>query len=133
MGVALLRAGPGEELDLEGKALTSLPLLHHLTLVPALRLGRNRLAAVPGGPLPRLQELDLSHNCISTLQGAPALPALRWISLEGNPIGHASALAPLAACPHLAELRLAETPLAATPDAASQLAELLPGIRILLS
>lgn len=48
-------------------------------------------------------------------------------------ISHASALAPLAACPRLAHLRLAETPLAATPEAAAHLAQLLPSVDVALS
>ncbi|XP_072216935.1 geranylgeranyl transferase type-2 subunit alpha isoform X2 [Excalfactoria chinensis] len=77
--------------------------------------------------------LDVSSNQIETLQGVPPLPRLRELRLDGNPISHASALSPLAACPRLSVLRLADTPLATSPDAASRLAELLPRVAVVLS
>lgn len=48
-------------------------------------------------------------------------------------ISHASTLAPLAAYPRLACLRLAGTPLAAAPEAAAHLAELLPHVDVALA
>lgn len=48
-------------------------------------------------------------------------------------ISHASDLAPLAACPRLARLRLAGTPLAAAPEAAAQLDKLLPHVAVTLA
>ncbi|KAM6325723.1 geranylgeranyl transferase type-2 subunit alpha, partial [Alca torda] len=134
LGVARLGAGPGDDISLRlpGKALRSLPLLERLVLVTRLELGRNRLGGLPPalGGLRRLQVLDLSHNEVTTLEGFPPLPRLEELRLQGNPISHASALAPLAACPRLARLRLADTPLAAAPEAAAQLARLLPRLDV---
>ncbi|XP_010725289.1 geranylgeranyl transferase type-2 subunit alpha-like [Meleagris gallopavo] len=81
----------------------------------------------------RLQVLDVSRNQIATLQGVPPLPRLRELRLDGNPISHAPALAPLADFPRLSVLGLAETPLAAAPDASARLAELLPRVTVVLS
>ncbi|KAM9211346.1 geranylgeranyl transferase type-2 subunit alpha [Leptosomus discolor] len=137
--VGVLRMGAGPEGDvrlrLPGKALTSLPLLEHAVLATHLDLARNRLGGPPPalGGLRRLQVLDLSHNDVTTLRGFPPLPRLEELSLEGNPISDASALAPLAACPRLARLRLAETPLAAAPEAAAHLAQLLPHVAVTLA
>lgn len=134
--LALLREGAEpEELRLRGKGLTSLPLLERLGCVTVLDLGGNALQGLPQtlGALRRLQVLDVSRNQIATLQGLPPLPRLRELRLDGNPISHAPALAPLAACPRLSVLGLAETPLAASPDAASRLAELLPRVAVALS
>ncbi|XP_021239088.1 geranylgeranyl transferase type-2 subunit alpha [Numida meleagris] len=136
LALALLREGAEpEELRLPGKALTSLPLLEHLGSVTRLELGGNALRALPPtlGALRRLQVLDVSHNEITTLQGVPPLPRLRELRLDGNPISHAPALSPLAACPRLSVLGLAETPLAVAPDAAARLAELLPRVTVVLS
>ncbi|XP_074023287.1 geranylgeranyl transferase type-2 subunit alpha [Numenius arquata] len=134
VGVAKMGAGPEGEvrLRLPGKALTSLPLLERLVLVTHLELGGNRLGGLPPavGGLRRLKVLDLSHNEVTTLGGLPPLPRLEELNLDGNPISHASALAPLAACPRLARLRLAGTPLAAAPEAAAHLARLLPLVHL---
>ncbi|KAM6228614.1 geranylgeranyl transferase type-2 subunit alpha isoform 2-T2 [Spheniscus humboldti] len=99
-------------------------------------VGVLRQGAGPDGAvrlrLPR-KVLDVSRNKVTTLGGLPPLPRLEELCLEGNPISHASALAPLAACPRLARLQLAETPLAATPEAAAHLAQLLPHVDITLA
>ncbi|XP_068280978.1 geranylgeranyl transferase type-2 subunit alpha [Nyctibius grandis] len=137
VGVLRAEAGPGGALRLRlpGKALTSLPLLEHAALVTHLDVAGNRLGGLPPalGGLQRLQVLDASHNEVTTLRGLPPLPRLRELRLDGNPISHASALAPLAACPRLAHLRLAETPLAAAPEAAAHLAQLLPRTAVALA
>ncbi|KAM9251661.1 geranylgeranyl transferase type-2 subunit alpha [Cariama cristata] len=138
VGVAVLRmeAGPDGDvkLRLPRKALTSLPLLEHAALVTHLDLAGNSLGGLPPalGGLRRLQVLDVSHNEVTTLEGVPPLPRLEELRLDGNPISHASALAPLAACPRLARLRLAETPLAASTEATAHLAQLLPHIDVTL-
>ncbi|XP_064359410.1 geranylgeranyl transferase type-2 subunit alpha [Dromaius novaehollandiae] len=125
----------GPRLRLAGRELTSLPLLERLPLAAALELGGNRLRGPPPalGGLRRLRVLDLSHNEVATLAGFPPLPRLEELLLDGNPISHAPALAPLAACPRLARLGLAGTPLAAAPEAAARLAELLPRVRVALA
>ncbi|KAM6032475.1 LOW QUALITY PROTEIN: geranylgeranyl transferase type-2 subunit alpha [Theristicus caerulescens] len=137
LGVLRQEAGPDGDvrLRLPGKALTSLPLLEQMALVTHLQLPGNGLGGAPPalGGLRRLQVLDLSHNRVATLRGLPPLPRLEELRLDGNPISHASALAPLAACPRLARLRLAETPLAATPGAAAHLAQLLPRVDVALA
>ncbi|KAM6106949.1 geranylgeranyl transferase type-2 subunit alpha [Phoenicopterus ruber ruber] len=134
VGVLRVEAGPdgAVRLRLPRKSLTSLPLLEHMVLVTHLDLARNSLGGLPPalGGLRRLQVLDVSHNKVTTLRGLPPLPRLEELRLDGNPISHASALAPLAACPRLARLRLAETPLAAAPEAAAHLAQLLPHVDI---
>ncbi|XP_062495704.1 geranylgeranyl transferase type-2 subunit alpha [Pezoporus occidentalis] len=134
VAAALLRrgAGPEGELRLRGKALTSLPLLEHLTLVPHLDLAHNGLGGLPAamGALRRLKVLDVAHNRLRSLQGFPPLPWLEELGLEGNPLDHASALSPLAACPRLARLRLAGTPLASAPGAAHHVGLLLPGVDV---
>ncbi|XP_059690590.1 geranylgeranyl transferase type-2 subunit alpha [Gavia stellata] len=143
VAVGVLRMGAGPDgalrLRLPGKALTSLPLLEHMVLVTHLDLAGNSLGGLPPalGGLRRLQVLDVSHNKVTTLRGLPPLPRLEELCLDGNrirgAISHASALAPLAACPRLAHLRLAETPLAATPEAATHLAQLLPHVHVALA
>lgn len=136
VALEVLRQGaePGE-LRLQDKALTSLPLLEHAALATRLELARNELGALPPGlgGLRRLQVLDVSHNKVRTLRGLPPLPRLEELRLDGNPISHASDLAPLAACPRLARLRLAGTPLAAAPEAAAQLDKLLPHVAVALA
>ncbi|XP_033928422.1 geranylgeranyl transferase type-2 subunit alpha [Melopsittacus undulatus] len=136
VAAALLRrgAGPDGELRLRGKALTSLPLLEHMALVPCLDLAHNALGRLPAamGALRRLKVLDVAHNNLRSLQGFPPLPWLEEMGLEGNPISHASALSPLAACPRLARLRLAGTPLASAPDAAAHVTQLLPRVDVSL-
>ncbi|XP_072705352.1 geranylgeranyl transferase type-2 subunit alpha isoform X1 [Ciconia boyciana] len=137
VGVLRQEAGPdgARRLRLPRKALTSLPLLEHMVLVTHLELAGNSLGGLPPalGGLRRLQMLDVSHNKVTTLEGLPPLPRLEELRLDGNPITQASALAPLAACPRLARLRLAETPLAAAPEAAARLAQLLPHVDITLT
>ncbi|XP_064295760.1 geranylgeranyl transferase type-2 subunit alpha [Phalacrocorax carbo] len=136
VGVLRREAGPDGAvwLRLPRKGLTSLPLLEHMVLVTHLDLAGNSLGGLPPalGGLRRLQVLDVSHNKVTTLQGLPPLPRLEELRLDGNPISHALALAPLATCPRLAHLRLAETPLAATPEAAAHLAQLLPHVDVAL-
>uniref|UniRef100_A0A493T8C3 Geranylgeranyl transferase type-2 subunit alpha n=1 Tax=Anas platyrhynchos platyrhynchos TaxID=8840 RepID=A0A493T8C3_ANAPP len=80
-----------------------------------------------------LQVLDVSRNRVRSLRGLPPLPRLEELRLDGNPISHASDLAPLAACPRLARLRLVGTPLAAAPEAAAQLDKLLPHVAVALA
>ncbi|XP_027527845.1 geranylgeranyl transferase type-2 subunit alpha-like, partial [Neopelma chrysocephalum] len=129
LGVLGLGAGPGPVwLRLPEKAMTSLPLPERMVLVTHLDLSGNLLRTLPPnlGALRRLQELDLSRNRMSDLGGFPPLPRLERLRLHGNPIGHAPALAPLAACPRLAHLGLAETPLSSAPEGPAQLAQLLP-------
>ncbi|XP_054667496.1 geranylgeranyl transferase type-2 subunit alpha [Grus americana] len=134
--VAVLRMGPepggAVRLRLAGKALTSLPLLERATLATHLDLAGNRLGGLPPalGGLRRLKVLDASRNEVTTLRGFPPLPRLEELRLSGNPISHASALSPLAACPRLARLRLAETPLSSSPEAAAHLAQLLPRVDV---
>lgn len=130
VAAALLRMGeePAHRLRLRDKALTSLPLLERMALVTHLDLSHNSLGGLPAalGGLRRLQVLDVGYNEIRSLKGFPPLPCLQEMGLEGNPLSHASALSPLAACPRLARLRLAGTPLAAAPKAAAHVAQLLP-------
>ncbi|XP_071657484.1 geranylgeranyl transferase type-2 subunit alpha isoform X2 [Patagioenas fasciata] len=140
VALGLLEAELGQgggacELRLPRKALTSLPLLEWAGPVAELDLSGNRLRRIPKtmGALRRLRVLDLSLNEVTTLQGFPPLPHLEELDLHGNPIGDASALTPLAACPQLRRIRLADTPLAAAPDRCARLAELLPQVTIALS
>ncbi|XP_039589384.1 geranylgeranyl transferase type-2 subunit alpha-like [Passer montanus] len=79
---------------------------------------------------PSLQELDLSDNHVTEVGVAPPLPRLWLLRLDRNPIGHAPALAPLAAWPRLTHLGLAETPLGSAPSGPALLAELLPGVDV---
>lgn len=79
--------------------------------------------AWPGG-VDSLYEWELvggAYQCHTLLDSAPSA------------ISHASDLAPLAACPRLARLRLVGTPLAAAPEAAAQLDKLLPHVAVTLA
>ncbi|XP_053789272.1 geranylgeranyl transferase type-2 subunit alpha [Vidua chalybeata] len=127
--------GAGEGLSLAAKGLTSLPLLERMAAVTRLELAGNELRALPGelGALRRVEELDLSDNHVTEVGVAPPLPRLRLLRLDRNPIGHAPALAPLAAWPRLARLGLAETPLGSAPGGPALLAELLPGVDVTFS
>ncbi|XP_077029181.1 geranylgeranyl transferase type-2 subunit alpha isoform X1 [Agelaius phoeniceus] len=132
---ALAVLGAGEGLSLSNKGLTSVPFLERVAALTRLELAGNELRALPAalGALRRLRELDLSDNHVTEVGVAPPLPRLRLLRLDRNPIGHASALAPLAAWPRLAQLGLAETPLGSAPGGPAQLAELLPGVDVTFS
>ncbi|XP_059347435.1 geranylgeranyl transferase type-2 subunit alpha [Ammospiza nelsoni] len=132
---ALAVLGAGEGLSLSNKGLTSVPLLERMSALTRLELPGNELRALPAalGALRRLTELDLSGNHVTEVGAAPPLPRLRLLRLDRNPIGHAPALAPLAAWPRLALLGLADTPLGSAPGGPAQLAELLPGVDVTFS
>ncbi|XP_064557358.1 geranylgeranyl transferase type-2 subunit alpha [Zonotrichia leucophrys gambelii] len=127
--------GAGEGLSLSHQGLTSLPLVERMSALTRLDLSGNELRALPAplGALRRLRELDLSGNHVTEVGVATPLPRLRLLRLDRNPIGHAPALAPLAAWPRLALLGLAETPLASAPGGPAHLAELLPGVDVTFS
>ncbi|XP_014118450.1 PREDICTED: geranylgeranyl transferase type-2 subunit alpha [Pseudopodoces humilis] len=133
--VALAILGAGEGLSLPAKELTAVPLLERMAALARLDLAGNELRELPAalGALRSLTELDLSDNRVSKLGSAPPLPRLRLLRLDRNPIGHASALTPLAAWPRLALLGLAETPLGSAPDGPALLAELLPAVDVTFS
>jgi hypothetical protein len=88
------------------------------------------LAALPPGALPRLADLQLSHNPIATIPAGAlaACPALRSLELAAVPGAGALAPGALAGAPQLESLDLAQCGCAEVPADVLQ----LPALRVLV-
>jgi hypothetical protein len=117
-----------EVLNLSGNRLRTLP--HHLTRLHKLRVlfaSDNEFTALPEvlGDCPALQMVGFKANRIAHVPAAALPPALRWLTLTDNAIGHLPT--ELGQRPALQKLMLAGNQLTALPDSlqAAQKLELL--------
>lgn len=117
-----------ETLDLESNALASLPDCGHMTALRTVHLAHNRLVSLPASlvALPRLTELDASHNALTAILPDDALAeadsALASVLLRNNRLEHIPAL--LLSCTGLRALHLAANALATVPLGISALIHL---------
>lgn len=93
-----------EELDLYGNRISDITPIANITSLKKLNLGKNYNILTAGSSkangldisslkgLILLEELDLSDNMITNLEGIGALPALKKLVLKGNRISNISAL-----------------------------------------
>jgi Protein kinase domain/Leucine rich repeat len=106
-----------EVLNLSGNRLRTLP--HQLTRLHKLQVlfaSDNDFTALPEvlGDCPALQMVGFKANCIAHVPAAALPPALRWLTLTDNAIGHLPT--ELGQRPALQKLMLAGNQLTALPD-----------------
>jgi hypothetical protein len=78
-----------QALNLVGKGLLEIsPRIAELAFLKRLDLARNSISTLPMVlmQLDELEELDLADNLISDVDLLQRMPALKWVSLRGNPI-----------------------------------------------
>lgn len=105
--------------------------LVHLT---SLNLASNSISELRGlEGLSKLQQLNVSYNLISSIQGITALHgsngSLTRLNLQHNQLPSLQALAPLAGCLHLQQLKVGGNPCTLTPAAYAALRQALPQVQ----
>uniref|UniRef100_A0A8C6P4I9 Geranylgeranyl transferase type-2 subunit alpha n=1 Tax=Nothobranchius furzeri TaxID=105023 RepID=A0A8C6P4I9_NOTFU len=110
--------------------LTTLCHLDQLLLVTHINLSSNRLQRLPPqfAMLQCLEVFEADNNSIKSLEGVYCLPKLEEISLKNNKISTLADLQPLASCPKLTHLDLRGNPITQTAGVESELAKLLPSV-----
>uniref|UniRef100_A0A1A8ERD9 Geranylgeranyl transferase type-2 subunit alpha n=1 Tax=Nothobranchius korthausae TaxID=1143690 RepID=A0A1A8ERD9_9TELE len=110
--------------------LTTLYHLDQLLLVTHINLSSNRLQRLPPqfAMLQCLEVFEADNNSIKSLEGVYCLPKLEEISLKNNKISTLADLQPLASCPKLTHLDLRGNPITQTAGVESELAKLLPSV-----
>ncbi|KAG7228743.1 hypothetical protein INR49_008521 [Caranx melampygus] len=120
--------------SISDRNLTTLCHLDQLLLVTHINLSSNQLQRLPPqfAMLQCLEVLEASNNCIENLEGVYHLPKLEEVDLKNNKISTLADLQPLASCPKLKRLDLRGNPITQTANVESELAELLPSVTDLL-
>ncbi|XP_024114892.1 geranylgeranyl transferase type-2 subunit alpha [Oryzias melastigma] len=116
------------------RSLTSLCHLDQLLLVTHINLSSNQLQRLPPqfAMLQCLEVLEADNNFLENLEGIYHLPRLQEVSLKNNKISSLPDLQPLASCSQLKRLDLRGNPVTQTASVESGLAELLPSVTDLL-
>lgn len=121
-------------LNLSSNSIRLIENLSSLVNLTALNLASNCISELRGlEGLSRLQQLNVSYNLISSLQGITALHgssgSLTRLNLQHNQLPSLQALAPLAGCLHLQQLKVGGNPCTLTPAAYAALRQALPHVQ----
>lgn len=121
-------------LNLSSNNIRLIENLSSLVNLTALNLASNCISELRGlEGLSKLQHLNVSYNLISSLQGITALHgnsgSLTRLNLQHNQLPSLQALAPLAGCLHLQQLKVGGNPCTLTPAAYAALRQALPHVQ----
>lgn len=145
-----------QSLNLHSNAIQAIDGLHNLPKLVSLNLSSNSIRLVENlsglvhltslnlasnsiselrelEGLSKLQQLNVSYNLITSIQGITALHgssgSLTRLNLQHNQLPSLQALAPLAGCLHLQQLKVGGNPCTLTPAAYAALRQALPQVQ----
>jgi Leucine-rich repeat (LRR) protein len=121
-------------LNLSSNSISLIANLSGLAHLTSLNLASNSITQLRGlEGLSKLQQLNVSYNLISCIQGITALHgangSLSRLNLQHNQLPSLQALAPLAGCLHLQQLKVGGNPCTISPAAYAALRQALPQVQ----
>lgn len=121
-------------LNLSSNSISLIANLSGLAHLTSLNLASNSITQLRGlEGLSKLQQLNVSYNLISCIQGITALHgangSLSRLNLQHNQLSSLQALAPLAGCLHLQQLKVGGNPCTISPAAYAALRQALPQVQ----